>query len=124
MTEMSYKLKGFACGLRIWTAQPFESESHLSLRANPVLQVFELYAVDGCKSITFPETVLDGTGDQKAFVNVATTRLEVARENRSTLKIEFMNQAALQNFLTVYREYHNKIAITQLVRKFTFCITV
>lgn len=122
--QMSYKLKGFACGMRIWTAQPTESESCLSLQAAPVQQVFELYTVDGCKSGTFPQTVLEGGGDQKAFFNMTTARFELARMGRSTVKIEFKDQVELQNFLTLYREYYDEIAMTQVVRKSTFCVTV
>jgi hypothetical protein len=40
--QMSYKLKSFTCGMRIWTSQPTESESCLSLQAAPVQQAFEL----------------------------------------------------------------------------------
>jgi hypothetical protein len=55
---------------------------------------------------------------------MTTARFKLTWIGRSTVKIEFKDQVEFQNFLTLYREYYNEIAMIQMVRKSTFCVMV
>jgi len=95
--HISSKLKGL---LVVYGAAKLAGEL-LEATSHPLLQSFELYTEGGCNSITCPETVLDGTGDQRASFTVPLARLVSAKKSRRTLKIQWKNQVELHNFLTV-----------------------